>query len=214
LLDELGISLLVTTSQAGKLVALRADDGVLNTHFRSFLKPMGLALRDPQLAIGTQHEVWEYHANNAGAPKMEPLGKCDRCFMPRVGHVTGDMQIHEMEWGDDELWFVNMLFSCLAVRSVQYSFLPKWQPPFISALAPEDRCHLNGLGLRDGQIRYVTALGQSDEAAGWRKRKKDGGLVMDTTTNEVLVDRLAFDFDSRICQLAKSPRAGYLHRLT
>ena len=57
---------------------------------------MGLALRGPQLAIGTQHEVWEYHANDAVAPKMEPLGKCDRCFMPRVGRVTGDMQIHEM----------------------------------------------------------------------------------------------------------------------
>lgn len=197
LLEQLGISLLVTTYQAGKLVALRADDGVLNTHFRSFSKPMGLALQGPQLAIGTQHEIWEYHANDAVAPKMEPLGKCDRCFMPRVGHVTGDMQIHEMEWVGDELWFVNTLFSCLAVRSIQYSFLPKWQPPFIRALAPEDRCHLNGLGLRDGQIRYVTALGQSDQAGGWRNRKKDGGIVMDTTTNEVLVDGLAMPHSPR-----------------
>jgi uncharacterized protein (TIGR03032 family) len=158
---------------------------------------MGLALRGPQLAIGTQHEVWEYHANNAVAAKMEPLGKCDCCFMPRVGHVTGDMQIHEMEWVDDELWFVNTLFSCLAVRSINYSLLAKWQPPFITSLAPEDRCHLNGLGLRDGKIRYVTALGQSNEPAGWRQRKKDGGIVMDTTTNEVLLDRLAMPHSPR-----------------
>ena len=135
LLEELNISLLVTTCQAGKLVALRADEGVLNTH--------------------------------------------------------------EMEWVNDELWFVNTLFSCLAVRSIQYSFLPKWQPPFITSLAPEDRCHLNGLGLRDGKIRNVTALGQSDEAAGWRKRKKDGGIVMDTTTNEILLDGLAMPHSPR-----------------
>ncbi len=197
LLDELGISLLVTTYQAGKLVVLRSDNGVLNTHFRSFSKPMGLALRGPQLGIGTQHEVWEYHANAAVAPKMEPLGKCDLCFMPRVGHVTGNMQIHEMEWVGDELWFVNTMFSCLAVRSIQYSFLPKWQPPFISALAPEDRCHLNGLGLRDGQIRYVTALGQSDKPNGWRERKKDGGILMDVTTNEILVEGLAMPHSPR-----------------
>jgi uncharacterized protein (TIGR03032 family) len=197
ILDELGISLLVTTYQAGKLVALRSDNGVLNTHFRSFTKPMGLALRGPQLAIGTQHEVWEYHANNAVAVRMEPVGKCDMCFMPRVGHVTGNMQIHEMEWVGDELWFVNTMFSCLAVRSIQYSFLPKWQPPFITALAPEDRCHLNGLGLRDGQIRYVTALGHSDKPNGWRERKKDGGILMDVTTNEILVEGLSMPHSPR-----------------
>jgi uncharacterized protein (TIGR03032 family) len=196
-LNSSEISLLVTTYPAGKLVALWADDGVLNTHFRSSSKPMGLALRGPQLAIGTQHEVWEYHANDALAPKMGPLGKCDRCFMPRVGHVTGDMQIHEMEWVDDELWFVNTLFSCLAVRSIQYSVRPQWQPPFVTSLAPEDRCHLNGLGLRDGQIRYLTALGQSDAAAGWRERKKDGGIVMDTTTNKIQVDGLAMPHSPR-----------------
>src|SRR5262245_31027203 len=44
LLDRLGISLLVTTYQAGKLVALRADRDHLNTHFRGFSKPMGLAV--------------------------------------------------------------------------------------------------------------------------------------------------------------------------
>lgn len=197
ILDELGISLLVTTYQAGKLVALRSDNGVLNTHFRSFSKPMGLALRGPQLAIGTQHEVWEYHANNAVAAKMEPVGNCDMCFMPRVVHVTGNMQIHEMEWVGDELWFVNTMFSCLAVRSIQYSFLPKWQPPFITALAPEDRCHLNGLGLRDGQIRYVTALGHSDKPNGWRERKKDGGILMDVATNEILVEGLSMPHSPR-----------------
>src|SRR5262245_35057234 len=53
ILQELGISLLVSTYQAGKLVVLRADGDKLNTHFRGFNKPMGLAVAGDRLAIGT-----------------------------------------------------------------------------------------------------------------------------------------------------------------
>ena len=52
ILAEGAISLLVTTYQAGKLVVLRNDNGVLNTHFRNFVKPMGLAVQGGKLAIG------------------------------------------------------------------------------------------------------------------------------------------------------------------
>ena len=52
------------------------------------------------------------------------------------------------------------------------------RPPFISAYAAEDRCHLNGLAIVDGQPRYVTALGQSDTRGGWRAGKSNGGIVM------------------------------------
>ena len=50
----------------------------------------------------------------------------------------------------------NTLFSCLAAASPTHTFRPLWRPPFVSRLAPEDRCHLNGLALRDGEPRYVT----------------------------------------------------------
>ena len=85
-----------------------------------------------------------------------------------------------------ELWFVNTRFSCLATRSNVFSFVPRWRPPFISALAPEDRCHLNGLGMRDGVPRYVTALGETDVAGGWRENKRSGGILMDLSNNEVI----------------------------
>ena len=45
---------------------------------------------------------------------------------------------------------MNTLFSCLAGLDSRYSFVPRWRPPFISALAAEDRCHLNGLAMVDG----------------------------------------------------------------
>src|SRR5215510_14743051 len=61
ILQELGVCVLVTTYQAGKLVMLRPDGERLNTHFRSFNKPMGLAVDGDRLAIGTSVEIWEYH---------------------------------------------------------------------------------------------------------------------------------------------------------
>src|SRR5262245_11135702 len=83
ILQELGISVMVTTYQAGKLVMLRPDGERLNTHFRGFSKPMGLALDGDRLAIGTSVEIWEYHNAPAVARVLEPGGSHDACFLPR-----------------------------------------------------------------------------------------------------------------------------------
>jgi uncharacterized protein (TIGR03032 family) len=197
LLEELGISLLVSTYQAGKLVVLRGDGGVINTHFRAFNVPMGVACAGDRLAVGTAVEIWEFHNIPAVARKLEPAGKHDVCFLPRTSHVTGNVQIHEMAWVADELVFVNTRFSCLATRAPEHSFVPFWRPRFISALAPEDRCHLNGMGLRDGKVRYVTALGETDDPAGWRRNKKSGGVLIDVPTGQVIASGLSMPHSPR-----------------
>jgi uncharacterized protein (TIGR03032 family) len=197
ILAQRGISLLVTTYQAGRLVVLRAQGDVLNTHFRGFQKPMGLAVHGNRFAIGLAMEVCEYHNLPAVARKLEPAGKHDACFMPRVAHATGDIQIHEMAWVGDELWFVNTAFSCLCTRSDGYSFRPRWRPPFVSHLAPEDRCHLNGMGLVDGQVRYATALGETNTAGGWRANKRDGGILMDVPSSQIIARGLAMPHSPR-----------------
>jgi uncharacterized protein (TIGR03032 family) len=197
LLEQLGITLLVSTYQAGKLVLLRADGGVINTHFRSFDVPMGVACDGERLAVGTAVEIREFHNVPAVARKLEPAGKHDACFLPRASHVTGNVQIHEMAWAGNELVFVNTRFSCLATRATNHSFVPYWRPRFISALAPEDRCHLNGLGLRDGQVRYVTALGETDDPAGWRRNKKSGGILIDVPTGQVIASGLSMPHSPR-----------------
>jgi len=197
LLAELNVSVLVSTYQAGKLVILRADDGVVNTHFRTFNAPMGIACDGERLVVGTALEIWEFHNVPAVARKLEAAGKHDACFLPRGSHVTGNVQVHEMAWADGELWFVNTRFSCLATRDVNLSFVPRWRPPFISVLAPEDRCHLNGLGLRHGQVRYVTALGETDTAGGWRADKKSGGILMDVPSGAVIARGLSMPHSPR-----------------
>src|SRR4051794_4425156 len=100
LLRQLGASLLVTTYQAGKLVMVRDEGDHLNTHFRGFQAPMGMALSGDRLAVGTKIQVWEFVDVPAVTAKLEPPGRHDACFLPRSSHVTGNIQIHEMAWGN------------------------------------------------------------------------------------------------------------------
>jgi uncharacterized protein (TIGR03032 family) len=191
LMHRLGVSLFITTFQAGKLVIVRADGDRLNTHFRAFPGPMGLALAGDRLALGTHCQIWEFHNVPAAARKLPPAGRHDACFLPRSCHVTGDVRIHEMAWGGDELWFVNTRFSCICTLDRHHSFVARWRPPFVSALSPEDRCHLNGLGIVDGRPRYATALGATDSAAGWRVNKARGGVLIDVPSGETIARRLS-----------------------
>ncbi|MBJ7901489.1 MAG: TIGR03032 family protein [Cyanobacteria bacterium RI_101] len=186
ILQQQGISLVVSTYQAGKLIVLRADDGAVNTHFRTFPKPMGVAVQGHDLAVGAAEAIWKLRNNIGAAQRLPPAGKHDACFLPREIRVTGDIDIHEMAWVDEELWFINTRFSCLCALDREHSFVPQWRPPFISAYDLRDRCHLNGLGLRDGRPKYVTALGETDDPGGWRRNKANGGIVMDIESNTIL----------------------------
>jgi uncharacterized protein (TIGR03032 family) len=198
LLRQLGASLLVTTYQAGKLVMVRDEGDHLNTHFRAFQAPMGMALSGDRLALGTRIQVWEFVDVPAVTAKLDPPGRHDGCFLPRSCHVTGNIQIHEMAWGiGNELWVVNTRFSCLSTLDGSASFAPRWRPPFVTALEPTDRCHLNGLGMVDGRPRYVTALGETDEPAGWRANKARGGIVMDVASGEVITRGLSMPHSPR-----------------
>jgi uncharacterized protein (TIGR03032 family) len=200
LLRRLGASLLVTTYQAGKLVMVRDEGDRLNTHYRAFQSPMGLALADggSRLALGTTLQVWEFRDVPSVARRLVPASRHDACFLPRRSHVTGNVLIHEMAYGaGGQLWFVNTRFSCLATLDSEASFTPRWRPSFVSELEPSDRCHLNGLGMVDGKPKYVTALGETNAAAGWRANKAKGGVLMDVDTGAILCQGLSMPHSPR-----------------
>ena len=197
ILSQLGSSLLVTTYQTGKLICARHDGGLVNTHFRDFNRPMGITARGDRFALGTRAEVLDYRNFPAVAPKIDPPGKHDAAFVPRNRHFTGDIQIHEVEFAGGELWIVATSFSCLATLDANHSFVPRWIPPFITALQPEDRCHLNGLCVIDDEVRFVTALGQTDEPGGWRPGKASGGILMDVSSGEVVLEGISMPHSPR-----------------
>lgn len=200
LLRQLGASLLVTTYQANKVLAVREQPGGLSILVRSFERPMGLAATGRRIALGTRDQVWTFRNAADIAPRVEPAGVHDACFVPRFSHVTGDIAVHELAWGGDdgqELWLVNTRFSCLCTLHADYSFVPRWRPPFISALTAEDRCHLNGMAMVGGAPKYVTALGETDAARGWRADKPHGGCLMELPSGRFLARGLSMPHSPR-----------------
>lgn len=197
LLHELGASLVVSTYQANKLLVVRATSDGLSTLVRTFERPMGLAVDGSRLALGTRKEIWLLRNAPDIAPQVEPVGRHDACYLPRSSHVTGDIGVHEIAYSGDELWMVSTRFSCLATLDPDYSFVPRWRPSFISALAAEDRCHLNGLAIVNGQPGLVTALGTTDDRDGWRKDKSHGGCIMDVASGEFVTRGLSMPHSPR-----------------
>jgi uncharacterized protein (TIGR03032 family) len=191
-------SLLVSTYQTNKLVCARMPaDGGLNTHFRDVDKPMGIAVGPGRFALGTRTEVWDVRDMPEAAAKLEPAGAHDACYLPRNRHVTGDIAVHELAFAGGELWLVATAFSCLATLDADHSFVPRWAPPFITTLVPEDRCHLNGMAVVDDRPAYVTALGRTDEPGGWREGKAKGGVVLDVASSEVVAQGLSMPHSPR-----------------
>jgi len=190
-------SLLVSTYQSGRLISLREEDGQLNTHFVLFDAPMGISCDSSMLVVASNRQIHEHRNHEGAALNIAPPGSHDACYLPRNVHVTGAMDVHEIVLANDGLWAVSTRFSCLATLDAINSMVPRWKPKFVSQLTAEDRCHLNGLAVRNGKVRYVTALGQTDEAAGWRQGKGTSGVVIDVANGSLIAEGLAMPHSPR-----------------
>ncbi len=195
-LAEQQLSLSFTTYQTGKLffIGLRPD-GQLSVFERTFNRAMGLWSNGPTLWMSSQYQLWRFE--NA-LPTGSQHGEYDALYVPRAGYTTGDLDVHDIVVEDSgRVVFANTAFGCLATLNERSSFQPLWRPPFLSKLINEDRCHLNGVALRDGRVRYVTTVSQSDVVDGWRDKRRDGGCVSDVQTAAVIVAGLSMPHSPR-----------------
>ncbi len=200
ILKHLKISLFFSTYQAGKLGVVSAKDKSLDISFHNFERAMGMAVSPTQLAVGGKDWIYFLRNDRDLAPQIDPPGTYDACFLTRGGQYTGDISIHDLAWGDKELWMVNTRFSCLCTLTNNYNFLPQWRPKFVSALAPEDRCHLNGMAMVNGMPRYVTILGKTDTPGGWRENKAKGGCILEVPSSRVVTEGLSMPHSPRMYQ--------------
>ena len=201
LLAQLQLSLAVTTYQAGKLMLIRSAGGKLSTLLRSFEQPMGLAVSAEldRMVVGTRRTVWTLRSEPRIAPQLDPPGRHDACLVPRRAHVTGGIQGHEIALLGGRIWIVNTLLSCLCtIDDEDFGFVPQWRPPFVDRLAGEDRCHLTGIAVEDGKIRYATALGETNTAGGWREHKVTGGILLNVESGATLAHGLCMPHSPRI----------------
>lgn len=200
LLQQLGCSLALSTYQAGKVVFVSPlNEQRLVQLPRSFPKAMGISLREGKLAIALKDAVQVFR-NSPELAKSYPRKPqvYDALFMPRATYYTGQVDLHDVHWGADKLWAVNTSFSALCVVDDDYSFRPVWKPAFISKLASEDRCHLNGLAMRNDMPAYVSALGDGDTPQSWRDSITTGGVVMDIEKNQIVARGLPMPHSPRL----------------
>ena len=228
LLWQLGCTLAFSTYQAGKVIFIRATSpDKIEQHALDFPRPMGLAVSDQRIAVATREEVVvltntsveeppESHyadsgtgavgtsAYQTGVPELQHVdpgilvGAAEGTYVPEKTYFSGEIDTHDLAWGKDGLWAINTLLSSMSLADNDSSFEAQWRPPFVSDIAPEDRCHLNSVAMVDGQPEYVTAFGEVDTFEGWRENRVSGGIVMDVSSGEVVLEGLPMPHSPRV----------------
>jgi len=194
------ISIAFSSYQSGKFYLLGRNPAgglMVNEHF--FQRAMGISVQGNAIYLATQHQI--VRMENVLSPGLEVNNAFDACYVPRTAHTTGDLDAHDLGvTGDGEIIFVNTRYNCLSTLSPVHSFAPVWKPNFISRIVKEDRCHLNGLAMRDGKPAYVSAVSKSDTIDGWRDRRADGGVLIDVQADEIICEGLSMPHSPRVYQ--------------
>lgn len=200
-LGTAGGSVVFSTYQTGRLFFLGSNpDGSLYAQERVVGTAMGLAIDKDKLWIGNRDQVWRF--SNAGADQIKGQNY-DAIYMPRRGYFVGNSNTHDVladvtyQGEHFEFLYANTQFSCIAAPDEHYTFRPVWVPDFISVLAPEDRCHLNGICAVDGELAFATICGQFDTHLGWKGVKSHGGFVVDVRSNTVVCTGLSMPHSPR-----------------
>jgi uncharacterized protein (TIGR03032 family) len=191
------ISIAISSYQTGRVYLVGSDkQGRVSFFERIFERAMGIVGNAQRIYLGGLYQLWRFE--NVLRPNEVIHGQFDKCYVPRNAQTIGDLDIHELGiCKNGKVVFVNTKYSCIAELSQTHSFKPIWKPAFISKLAPEDRCHLNGLAMVDGAPKYVTAVCKSDAVDGWRDRRMAGGVVIDMDTNEIVCEGLSMPHSPR-----------------
>ncbi len=196
-LTEQQISLACTTYQTSRLMLIggNPETNTISGYWRIFDRAMGLYCTPERLYLSSKYQLWQLDNVLAAGGLHQGY---DRLYIPRIGHTTGDIDIHDIAVDkNNQIIFISTLFNSIATLSDRHSCKPLWKPPFISQYINEDRCHLNGLAMVAGEAKYVTASSQSDVVDGWRDRRKNGGIVIDVASNDIIVTGLSMPHSPR-----------------
>ncbi|QOL26127.1 TIGR03032 family protein [Thalassotalea sp. LPB0316] len=196
-LTKINASIAFTSYQSGRLYLLGSGPNKkLSFHERIYQRAMGIVGNAKRLYMGGLYQIWRFE--NILAPTEKANKIFDKCYVPRNAQYTGAIDIHELGIKKDgTILFINTKYNCLCEPSVNHSFKVVWKPKFISKIVGEDRCHLNGLAMVDGEAKYVTAICKSDTIDGWRERRHDGGVIIDVTTDEIVCEGLSMPHSPR-----------------
>lgn len=165
------------------------------THFN---RPMGIHAGKKTIWVSSSGNLWRFD-NSGGYEEIDSqLGPFDSQFVPRLAYFSNDIDTHDIcTDANDKLYYVSALFCCICIPSVDHSFKVWWKPPWISKIAPEDRCHLNGICARDGEPRYVSAVCMLDSKGAWRENRIGKGIIYDIKEDKVVCEGLTMPHSPR-----------------
>lgn len=192
------VGMVTSTYQAGQLVFIGARaNGQVDVTSAGLSRAMGIAASPQRIYVGAAESIWRFENMLTGNELVNE--RYDRLYLPRNAQMTGELDIHELAVEPSgRILFANTAYSCVATVDPVHAFKPLWKPAFISKLAPEDRCHLNGLAMEEGCLRYVTACSTTDVVDGWRDHRRDGGVLIDVESNAIVADGLSMPHSPRL----------------
>lgn len=199
-MSSCGGSIAVTTYQANKVGFIGWNGRQVSLLMRHFPKPMGMASTGEALALATREHILLFAHAGSLVDDYNPAkpGAYDRLYLPRVTYHTGNIAAHDLHFTNSGLLLLNTRFSCLCTLGPKHSFSPTWKPPFIREISPEDHCHLNGIAMREDTPQFLTALGRTFEADGWRSNKATGGILIDYPAGETVIGGLCMPHSPRL----------------
>ena len=197
LLGSLDVSLAITSPDAGKLYLVGCDlRGDLSVTEADFDGPTGVRASHGPLVVAARTAL--HTMVDVLHPEQLYDGRFSRCFVARKSHFIGELAPHDVALSADGPLFVSSRYSCVATVSSTHSFRMVWRPRFVTKIVPEDRCHLNGLAVEDGELAFATAFGEADSIDGWRGDVAGGGVVLDTRSGEVVCRGLTMPHSPRV----------------
>lgn len=193
------ISLACTTHSRGHLWLLSGNPaGSLSVAEQRLPQAQGLFATAERLYVGDRHQIHRFDHLRGG----QSHSVTHALFAPRLSYRVGALGIEDLvavaagstpegcPSAAERLLVASSQLNCLVAVEQERCF-PVWKPPFISRLVPEDRCHLSGLAVVEGQPRYVTIAADSDVAGGWRDRRHLAGKVLEVPSGEVVLSELS-----------------------
>jgi uncharacterized protein (TIGR03032 family) len=187
-LTQSGGSLAITTYTSGKVVLVSSVEGRLHFLTRKFPRPMGMAICGNRIALAARKQVLLFQRRKSATATYCLLRKYD----------TGKVDAHDVAFGARGVYFANTKFNAIARVSSNKRFVHCWQPWFIDGLVRGDRCHLNGLGMRNNRPAIATAFCATGHPGGWREQNRfTGGVVIDVQQNRIVADGLCMPHSPR-----------------
>ena len=187
-LASAGGSLAISTYTSGRLVFVSSIGGKLRFLTRQFVRPMGLAAAEGRLALAVREQILHFGQHSQATD----------LFTARREYNTGRVDAHDVAFGKRGIYFANTRYNCVARVSSSKQFVHCWQPKFVNGVLRGDRCHLNGLGMRDGELRVATAFCATGHEKGWREGNRfTSGVLIDTHENRILTKNLCMPHSPR-----------------